>query len=252
MSESEPPRTWPRCGGSTATAGSTARPGAGPDRDVPPLARRHGRGGPARAQRDGGRRPSRARAGRRRGWCCSRASTSGASCSTPTTAPARAQEIEANPAVSLLFPWHDLQRQVRVEGTASRVSEQESEAYFAGRPRGSQLGAWASPQSQEVVVAGRARREVPRREARFAGRTTCRCRRTGAASASGPTWWSSGRAARAGCTTGSSTAARGQGWALRGWPLTCLSAHVKAQPVSVSSPSSLVLLPLWSLSSSSP
>ena len=53
-------------------------------------------------------------------------------------------------AVSLLFPWHDLQRQVRVEGTASRVSTEESEAYFAGRPRESQLGAWASPQSRVV------------------------------------------------------------------------------------------------------
>ena len=63
----------------------------------------------------------------------------------------KAQDIEANPAVSLLFPWHDLQRQVRVEGTASRVSQQESEAYFGSRPRGSQLGAWASPQSQEVA-----------------------------------------------------------------------------------------------------
>jgi pyridoxamine 5'-phosphate oxidase len=62
----------------------------------------------------------------------------------------KARDIEANPAVSLLFPWHDLQRQVRVEGTASRVSQEDSEAYFASRPRGSQLGAWASPQSQEV------------------------------------------------------------------------------------------------------
>jgi pyridoxamine 5'-phosphate oxidase len=62
----------------------------------------------------------------------------------------KGEEIEANPAVSLLFPWHDLQRQVRVEGTASRVSDDESEAYFSSRPRESQLGAWASPQSQVV------------------------------------------------------------------------------------------------------
>jgi pyridoxamine 5'-phosphate oxidase len=65
----------------------------------------------------------------------------------------KAAEIGSNPAVSLLFPWHDLQRQVRVDGTASRVSREESEAYFAERPRDSQLGAWASPQSQ--VVASR-------------------------------------------------------------------------------------------------
>lgn len=66
----------------------------------------------------------------------------------------KGEEIAANPAVALLFPWHDLQRQVRVEGTASLVSREENEAYFASRPRGSQLGAWASPQSQ--VVASRA------------------------------------------------------------------------------------------------
>jgi pyridoxamine 5'-phosphate oxidase len=65
----------------------------------------------------------------------------------------KAREIEEHPEVSLLFPWQDLQRQVRVEGTASPVSAEENEAYFASRPRESQLGAWASPQSQ--VVASR-------------------------------------------------------------------------------------------------
>lgn len=65
----------------------------------------------------------------------------------------KGEEIAANPAVSLLFPWHDLQRQVRVEGTASRVTPEEDEAYFASRPRESRLGAWASPQSS--VVASR-------------------------------------------------------------------------------------------------
>ena len=65
----------------------------------------------------------------------------------------KAQEIAANPHVSLLFPWQDLQRQVRVEGRVSLVSAEENEAYFASRPRESQLGAWASPQSR--VVASR-------------------------------------------------------------------------------------------------
>ncbi len=65
----------------------------------------------------------------------------------------KAAEIAANPAVSLLFPWHDLQRQVRVDGTATKVSAEENETYFAGRPRESQLGAWSSPQSR--VVASR-------------------------------------------------------------------------------------------------
>jgi pyridoxamine 5'-phosphate oxidase len=63
----------------------------------------------------------------------------------------KGEDIDTNPAVALLFPWHDLQRQVRVEGTATRVSQTESEAYFSSRPRGSQLGAWASPQSREVA-----------------------------------------------------------------------------------------------------
>lgn len=62
----------------------------------------------------------------------------------------KGSDIETNPSVSLLFPWHDLQRQVRIDGTASRVSREESEAYFCSRPRESQLGAWASPQSTQV------------------------------------------------------------------------------------------------------
>ena len=65
----------------------------------------------------------------------------------------KAAEIDANPHVSLLFPWHDLQRQVRVQGAATRVDPEESAAYFAQRPRESQLGAWSSPQSR--VVASR-------------------------------------------------------------------------------------------------
>ena len=62
----------------------------------------------------------------------------------------KGQELGTHPACSLLFPWHPLQRQVRVEGTASVVSEEESDDYFASRPRPSQLGAVASPQSQRV------------------------------------------------------------------------------------------------------
>jgi len=60
-------------------------------------------------------------------------------------------ELDQHPACALLFPWHDLQRQVRVEGRAERVTDAENQAYFAARPRGSQLGAWASPQSREVT-----------------------------------------------------------------------------------------------------
>lgn len=57
-------------------------------------------------------------------------------------------EALANPAASLVFPWFAMQRQVLVDGAVEKVDRAETEAYFATRPRGSQLGAWASPQSQ--------------------------------------------------------------------------------------------------------
>jgi pyridoxamine 5'-phosphate oxidase len=65
----------------------------------------------------------------------------------------KARELAVNPAVSLLFPWYPMQRQVIVYGEATRVDRGESAAYFATRPRGAQLGAWASRQSR--VVASR-------------------------------------------------------------------------------------------------
>lgn len=67
-------------------------------------------------------------------------------------------EIASNPSCALLFPWHALERQVRIEGTASRLSDSENDMYFSMRPRGSQLGAWASPQSE--TVSGRAALEA--------------------------------------------------------------------------------------------
>lgn len=67
-------------------------------------------------------------------------------------------EIASNPFCALLFPWHALERQVRIEGTASRLSDSENDMYFSMRPRGSQLGAWASPQSE--IVSGRAALEA--------------------------------------------------------------------------------------------
>lgn len=66
----------------------------------------------------------------------------------------KAAELAANPAVSLLFPWHALRRQVIVTGTAVRVPPAESAAYFHSRPHSSQLGAWASRQSS--VLGSRA------------------------------------------------------------------------------------------------
>lgn len=59
-------------------------------------------------------------------------------------------ELAANPHVALLFHWKSLRRQVRVRGTVSRVTDEEADAYFATRARASQIGAWASDQSQPL------------------------------------------------------------------------------------------------------
>ena len=59
-------------------------------------------------------------------------------------------EIGRNPRAALVFYWGELERQVRIEGRVGCVSERESDAYFASRPRGSRLGAWASEQSRPV------------------------------------------------------------------------------------------------------
>jgi len=66
----------------------------------------------------------------------------------------KAREIEANPHVAAQFHWPELERVVRVEGTAERVTPRESDEYFATRPLDSRIGAWASPQSE--VIANRA------------------------------------------------------------------------------------------------
>lgn len=78
-------------------------------------------------------------------------------------------QLDARPAAAATFGWLDLHRQVRVRGAMARVDEAESDDYFASRPRGSQLGAWASPQSQ--VIAGRDEldRRIAEVEARFEG-----------------------------------------------------------------------------------
>lgn len=62
----------------------------------------------------------------------------------------KGQELAANPQAVLVFWWEPLERQVRIEGSVEKVSAQEAEEYFHSRPRGSQLGAWASPQSQVI------------------------------------------------------------------------------------------------------
>ncbi len=90
----------------------------------------------------------------------------------------KGKELEANPQAALLFSWDPLGRQVRVEGRAARVTPEESDAYFATRPRGAQIGALASEQS--AVVAGRdeLERRVDELESEFVGAEPPR-----------PEWW---------------------------------------------------------------
>ncbi|MCW2796927.1 pyridoxamine 5'-phosphate oxidase [Nocardioides sp.] len=78
-------------------------------------------------------------------------------------------ELAANPRCSLLFPWHPLERQVRVDGSASPLADEDAAAYFAVRPRGSQLGAWASRQSRPVGGRDELARAFDEVSARFPG-----------------------------------------------------------------------------------
>ena len=82
----------------------------------------------------------------------------------------KAQELDANPAASLCFHWKELERQVRTSGLVTKLSREESEIYFAMRPRASQIGAWASAQSE--VIRSRETLEAARRlyEQEFEGK----------------------------------------------------------------------------------
>jgi pyridoxamine 5'-phosphate oxidase len=81
----------------------------------------------------------------------------------------KGRELEENPHAALLFYWPQLERQVRVEGPAQRLPEDESDGYFAGRPRGHQLGAWASEQSEPVENRELLDQRMRDYEARFEG-----------------------------------------------------------------------------------
>jgi pyridoxamine 5'-phosphate oxidase len=81
----------------------------------------------------------------------------------------KAREVAENPRATLLFPWIDLERQVVVEGTVAQISRAETEAYFRTRPRGAQLGAWASHQSAVIPDRGALEARRAELEERFAG-----------------------------------------------------------------------------------
>lgn len=81
----------------------------------------------------------------------------------------KGRELRAHPLAALCFHWQALEEQVRVEGPVEQVTDAEADAYFASRPRGSQLGAWASRQSQPIAVEGELERRLAEVEQRFAG-----------------------------------------------------------------------------------
>jgi len=83
---------------------------------------------------------------------------------------AKAEQLDANPYAALVFYWSQLDRQVRVEGSVVRTSEQESRDYFKTRPRESQIGAWASAQSQAISGRDVLERRAQELEDLYAGR----------------------------------------------------------------------------------
>jgi pyridoxamine 5'-phosphate oxidase len=82
---------------------------------------------------------------------------------------AKGRELAANPRAAAILHWQQLQRQVRVTGPVDKLSEEASAAYFATRPRGSQLAAWSSHQSQVVASRGALEERFMEMEGRFAG-----------------------------------------------------------------------------------
>jgi pyridoxamine 5'-phosphate oxidase len=86
----------------------------------------------------------------------------------------KGQELDANPHAALCFYWPTLDEQIRVEGAVERLSDEESDAYFATRPRGSQLGAWASSQSEPLRTREMLEEQYRSTERRFAGQSVPR------------------------------------------------------------------------------
>ena len=84
----------------------------------------------------------------------------------------KAGELFVNPHAALCFHWKSLKRQVRIDGLAEQVSEDEADAYFASRPRGSQIAAWSSEQSRPLENREQLERRVDMFTRRFADRST--------------------------------------------------------------------------------
>lgn len=91
----------------------------------------------------------------------------------------KGRELTAHADAALCFHWKSIRRQVRVRGTVSRVSDEEADAYFATRPKDSQIGAWASAQSRAMEARFAFEREIAKFAAKFALTKVPR-----------PPWWS--------------------------------------------------------------
>lgn len=155
----------------------------------------------------------------------------------------KANELAANPHVSLLFPWHQISRQVIVTGRAGRIPQDETEAYFRTRPHGSQLGAWASPQSQPIASRTELTTRYEELATRYPEGTEVPLPLSGAASGSSRRRWSSGRATRTASTTACAmyrrppTPGRWNAWprssrslVLGPWPRACRNPRARVPP----------------------
>jgi pyridoxamine 5'-phosphate oxidase len=80
----------------------------------------------------------------------------------------KGEEMAAHPHAALVFWWQELERQVRIEGTVEKVTAEESDAYFASRPRGSRLGAWVSDQSRPIADRSVLEEKLDEVESRYA------------------------------------------------------------------------------------
>ena len=81
----------------------------------------------------------------------------------------KGRELDGNPACALTFFWPELERQIRIEGVAERIDAKRSELYFQSRPRGSQIGAWTSPQSSIIENRRILEERVKQMEKKFEG-----------------------------------------------------------------------------------
>jgi pyridoxamine 5'-phosphate oxidase len=87
----------------------------------------------------------------------------------------KSQDLTSHPFAALVFHWVVARRQVRIEGRVRRISPEQAQAYYESRPRGSQVGAWASPQSQVIGSRDDLKRRLAQTEELFRGAATLKC-----------------------------------------------------------------------------